>query len=145
MLDLNRLDSAEQLWFYTDLSSPESLGFGGVYENQWFFGKWEPGFITECKLSIAFLELYALVTGMLIWSNRLQNICMVVFCDNQSVVQMVNQMISKCPNCMYLIRLLVFAGMTHNRRVFRWFKFTLKPPYSIGHDNLRLAIWDTSF
>ena len=26
--------------------------------------------------------------------------------------------------------------------VFRWFKFTLKPPYSIGHDNLRLAIWD---
>ena len=29
--------------------------------------------------------------------------------------------------------------------LFRWFKFTLKPPYSIGHDNLRLAIWDTSF
>ena len=29
--------------------------------------------------------------------------------------------------------------------VFRWFKFTLKPPYSIAHDNLRLAIWDTSF
>ena len=24
-------------------------------------------------------------------------------------------------------------------------KFTLKPPYSIAHDNLRLAIWDTSF
>ena len=29
--------------------------------------------------------------------------------------------------------------------IFRWFKFTLKPPYSITHDNLRLAIWDTSF
>ena len=29
--------------------------------------------------------------------------------------------------------------------VFRWFKFTLKPPYSITHDKLRLAIWDTSF
>ena len=27
----------------------------------------------------------------------------------------------------------------------RWFKFTLKPPYSIAHDKLRLAIWDTSF
>ena len=27
----------------------------------------------------------------------------------------------------------------------RWFKFTLKPPYSIALDNLRLAIWDTSF
>ena len=29
--------------------------------------------------------------------------------------------------------------------VFRWFKFTLKPPYSIAHDKLWLAIWDTSF
>ena len=28
---------------------------------------------------------------------------------------------------------------------FRWFKFTLKPPYSIANDKLRLAIWDTSF
>ena len=29
--------------------------------------------------------------------------------------------------------------------IFRWFNFTLKPPYSIAHDKLRLAIWDTSF
>ena len=29
--------------------------------------------------------------------------------------------------------------------VFRWFKFTLKPPYSIAIGKLRLAIWDTSF
>ena len=30
-------------------------------------------------------------------------------------------------------------------KVFRWFKFTLKPPYSIMCDKLGLAIWDTSF
>ena len=29
--------------------------------------------------------------------------------------------------------------------LFRWFKFTLKPPYSIAHGKLRLAIWETSF
>ena len=29
--------------------------------------------------------------------------------------------------------------------VFRWFKFTLKPPYSIACGKLQLAIWDTSF
>ena len=29
-------------------------------------------------------------------------------------------------------------------QLVRWFKFTLKPPYSIAHDKLRLAIWDTS-
>ena len=29
--------------------------------------------------------------------------------------------------------------------IIRWFKFTLKPPYSIARGKLRLAIWDTSF
>ena len=29
--------------------------------------------------------------------------------------------------------------------IFRWFKFTLKPPYRITCGKLRLAIWDTSF
>ena len=29
--------------------------------------------------------------------------------------------------------------------VFRWFKFTLNPPYSITCGKLQLAIWDTSF
>ena len=28
--------------------------------------------------------------------------------------------------------------------VFRWFKFTLKPPYRITHENLLSLIWDTS-
>ena len=32
-----------------------------------------------------------------------------------------------------------------NMLLFRWFKFTLKPPYSIAHGKLWLAIWDTSF
>ena len=27
---------------------------------------------------------------------------------------------------------------------FRWFKFTLKPPYTITSGNLLSAIWDTS-
>ena len=28
--------------------------------------------------------------------------------------------------------------------LFRWFKFTLKPPYTVVHGNLLSAIWDTS-
>ena len=28
--------------------------------------------------------------------------------------------------------------------IFRWFKFTLKPPYTVVSGNLSLAIWDTS-
>ena len=28
--------------------------------------------------------------------------------------------------------------------IFRWFKFTLKPPYTVASGNLLSAIWDTS-
>ena len=39
----------------------------------------------------------------------------------------------------------VATDLHYIHKLFRWFKFTLKPPYSIAHDKLRLAIWDTSF
>ena len=39
----------------------------------------------------------------------------------------------------------VFKDPLAEYLVFRWFKFTLKPPYRITRDKLRLAIWDTSF
>ena len=32
----------------------------------------------------------------------------------------------------------------HDGTIFRWFKFTLKPPYSGAHERSLLAIWDTS-
>ena len=28
--------------------------------------------------------------------------------------------------------------------IVRWFKFTLKQPYTVAHGNLLSAIWDTS-
>ena len=37
----------------------------------------------------------------------------------------------------------IFCGIFFSD-VFRWFKFTLKPPYTITHGNLLMAIWDTS-
>ena len=44
-----------------------------------------------------------------------------------------------------LLCCVAFKVTFHLGLVFRWFKFTLTPPYSIAHDKLRLAIWDTSF
>ena len=34
--------------------------------------------------------------------------------------------------------------ITNNIPVFRWFKFTLKPPYTVAHGNFLSAIWGTS-
>ena len=41
-----------------------------------------------------------------------------MFCDNQAVVNMVNNITSSCKHCMKLLRLLVLKGLIHNRRVF---------------------------
>ena len=32
----------------------------------------------------------------------------------------------------------------HKGSIFRWFKFTFKPPYTVASGNLLSAIWDTS-
>ena len=118
MLDVRKLHSSVTLQFFTDLSGNPELGFGGVYNRHWFFGHWEPGFIIRERPSIAYLELFALVTGVVIWSRELKNIRMTVHCDNQSVVQMINTTSSSCPRCMFFIRLLVLKGLIDNRRVY---------------------------
>ena len=38
----------------------------------------------------------------------------------------------------------VHQGRPNSSFFFRWFKFTLKPPYTVAIGNLFLAIWDTS-
>ena len=117
-VDIQAMKFADQLNFFTDSSANEKLGFGCVFRNRWTFSQWEPGYIKTYAPSIAYLELYALCVGIFTWRNLLKNCRIVVFCDNQSVVEMVNNLSSRCGNCMHLLRLLVLAGLKDNRRVF---------------------------
>ena len=41
-----------------------------------------------------------------------------IFCDNQAVVQMMNNVTSSCHQCGKLIRLLTLNGLVWNRRLF---------------------------
>ena len=41
-----------------------------------------------------------------------------LFCDNQSVVHMINNSSSKCKDCMMLIRIITLESMLQNVRVF---------------------------
>ena len=55
---------------------------------------------------------------------------------------------AELPDCAYHHRLRSFINNDVNLpimiSIFRWLKFTLKPPNSITHENLLVAIWDTS-
>ena len=118
MIDLSEHLTATQIDFWTDASAAPDLGFGGVYGKHWLFGAWPPGFIKDKKPSIAYLELYALVISVIAWDEYLRNVRVILYCDNQATVEMVNQTTSGCSKCMVLIRILVLSGLKSNRRVY---------------------------
>ena len=101
--------------FYTDASS--TIGAGGICNRQWFMIQWDPEFLRKFEPSINYLELYALSVGILSWIKEFANKTIVVYCDNQSIIHMVNKSSSRCGNCMVLIRMLVLHCMVHNVKI----------------------------
>ena len=94
MIDLNMFQTSKQIAFFTDASAAISLGFGCMYDSKWMYRQWENDFIQNYKPSIEFLELYALVVGLLTWETYFTNCKIVIHCDNMAVVNMVNNLSS---------------------------------------------------
>ena len=113
-IDFNKSISATDLDFYTDASANPNLGCGGIFGTEWFILQWNEKFIKNYKPSINYLELYALTVALAIWIPKLKNQKIYIFCDNMSVVQMVNSSSSKCKNCMVLIRIITLKALTFN-------------------------------
>lgn len=113
--------NAEDIGLFSDASRAEvGKGLGCYFRTlgSWTSAIWDPGFIQSCDPSIQFLELYALVVGVLIWIDHFKNKRVVLHCDNESVVHMVNNSTSSCKHCMILIRKLTFISMQKNARFF---------------------------
>ena len=119
MIDIMDETKAKEIGFYSDSSAAPDLGFGAIFGKFWTFGQWNPQFIKQQKPSIEYLELFALCAGILTWHEhrKLNNTKIIVHCDNQAVVGMINKLSSSCKNCMVLLRLLVLDGLIHNRRL----------------------------
>ena len=104
--------TAEDITMFSDASKNKILGFGAYCQNDWMNAMWPAGWIIKADPSIEFLELFALTAGVLTWIHRIW-----LFCDNESVVHMVNKSSSTCGKCMKLIRLIVLEGMKQNVRI----------------------------
>ena len=78
----------------------------------------EEQYIEQYSPSIEYLELLGVTAALLTWGHLLKNIRIIVFCDNQAVVGMINKMTSSCRNCMYLLRLITLNNLIYNCRVF---------------------------
>ena len=70
------------------------------------------------KPSIEYLELYGVAVAVRLWLKKFKNSNIVLFCDNEAVVHMINNSAAKCKNCMALIRIIVLEGMIRNTRIF---------------------------
>ena len=91
---------------------------GGYCFTNWFAMPWDPCFIAKFRPSIAYLELFAVTTAILMWIRQFQNRRVIIFTDNTGVRDMINSNSSGCKNCMVLIRILVLECLTWNVRVF---------------------------
>ena len=118
MIDMATNNTSKVLNFYSDASTNPNFGFGAVFNQQWIVARWEEDYVKTFEPSIEYLELLALTAALLTWSQQLKDQCITIFCDNMSVVQMVNNSSSSCKQCMYLFRLINLDNLIRNRRVF---------------------------
>ena len=117
-IDMANCESALTLDWFTDAAKSVNKGIGRHHGSHWFAEIWSEHFLKTKDPSIEFLELYAVTVSVLLWSRLHQSKRIALFCDNESVVYMINKQSSKCPNCMTLIRLITLQSLLDNVRIY---------------------------
>ena len=114
--------SALDINMHSDASKSLKYGeLGAICKNDWMYAPWNYSFVQTKNPSIEYLELFALAAGVITWIHRFSNKRIYLFCDNITVVHMVNNSSSKCKNCMVLIRIITLISLHHNVRVYAKF------------------------
>ena len=117
-IDFENTLQADVIDFYTDASGLENLGMGCVFGDRWMVGVWDKQFMRANKPSTEFLELLTFTAAISKWACLLEGRRVVVFCDNMSVVEMVNHSTSSCSHCMNLVRLITLISLENHVRFF---------------------------
>ena len=115
-LDFTKTLTADEIDLYSDASG--KLGVGAICGSHWMYQMWDKEFLEKYRPSIEYLELYGVVVGVLNWIQQFKNRRIILFCDNKSVVDMINLTTTSCKNCMVLVRILVLKGLIENVRIF---------------------------
>lgn len=114
---------AHDIGFYSDASGALHCGWGCYFRGMWAQGTWGK-FLEEHNPSIAWMELYTLTVGVVLWSEWFRTKRILVNCDNTASVHIVNNQTSSCPKAMGLVHLLVHSQLRY--------QFTLQAQY-INH------------
>lgn len=121
------IETSVKLQFFTDAAP--SVGFGGIFNKQWFAERW-PKELKELAPSIqstALMELYPIVIACLLWADQWTRKNILVFCDNEATVNIINKGRSSVPFINRFIRRLTWISVMNN--------FTIKATHIPGLDN----------
>ena len=109
---------AHEINLYTNAAKADGKGFGAICGSSWMLSMWSPGYIHSYDPSIEYLELFSVTAAVHTWIKHFRNQRIFLFCDNESVVHMINNSSSTCKNCMVLIRLITLESLIQNVRVY---------------------------
>ena len=92
-----------------------SLGFGVIYNNCWCARRWPLEWEAAGLLrDLTFLELFPIVVAVYIWHEHFSNKKVLFWCDNLSVVRIINRQTSRSERVMRLVRMLVLTCLKFN-------------------------------
>ena len=110
--------------FHVSSDAAGSLGFGAIFDREWFVGEWSAA---QQPLSIAYKELFPVAIAASSW-GPLWASKHVEFCsDNMSVVSVLHSGTSRDPNIMVLLRHLSLMAARHS--------FVFTASHRPGRDN----------
>ena len=80
----NKVKEATAVELYTDAAGNPALGWGAYLPSQglWMFQQWDKHWFNEFKPSIDFLELYALLAGLVMWASHFIDKTIIFRSDN---------------------------------------------------------------
>ncbi|XP_063055926.1 uncharacterized protein LOC134449746 [Engraulis encrasicolus] len=107
-------ESSDSLALFTDAAP--SVGFGGYFQGQWFADTWPVEFRTPASgsASIALFEIYPIVVASMLWGKDWSRKRIVLHCDNEAVVNIINKGRSSCTSIMSLVRRLTWQSVLLN-------------------------------
>ena len=102
------------LSLFTDASD---IGMGGVLGIDWFSVGWPHGFSAD-YCSTNFQEIFAVYTAVTIWAAKLCNKQILIHCDNETVVAVINSGTCKNNRIMDVVRSMFFVCAKNNISLF---------------------------
>ena len=103
--------SSQDVELFTNASNK---GFGCYFQGHWCQGILPKQTFKDQQMSINWCELYAVTMALALWGPHLKGKCLLLHCDNASVVHIMAKVSTHSKTMMALVWTFTFLSMQHN-------------------------------